>query len=109
MSRPSEAFFGPAIHRGKSRVPVSRVVERGIDPSVVLRFALPESCPACVSVTTEDGRLVRVLRQGVLAAGEHLCAWDGRDDLGQRVPAGDYTLQLETAGRTITSRVVQLA
>lgn len=108
MSRPSEAALGRSHKRGSGGASVSQLVDPGAHPSTVLRFALPSSTPAAVTVTTLDGRLVRTLRQSVLPAGEHLCAWDGRDDRGQRVAAGVYTIQLEAAGRTLTSRVVQL-
>ncbi len=108
MSRPSHAFFGPAMHRGDGRKNSIGPTPSNATPSAILRFALPVSSEACVSVLALDGRVVRVLRQDVLAAGEHLCAWDGRDDRGQRVPPGDYTLQLETSGRTLTSRVVEM-
>jgi len=109
MSRSSEATTGRGHLRVPGRAGVSPPATPSSPPSAVLRFALPASTPACVSVLASDGRCVRTLRQGELPAGEHLSAWDGRDDRGQRVAPGSYTLQLETAGRVLTSRRVVLS
>lgn len=108
MSRPSQRTHGPASPRGAGRHSAPQPETGSSSPSAILRFALPASAEARVTVLGPTGGLIRVLRRDVLAAGEHLCAWDGRDDRGQRVPAGEYTLQLETAGRTLTSRVVSV-
>jgi flagellar basal-body rod modification protein FlgD len=37
---------------------------------------------------------VRTFDLGELATGTHEVAWDGRNSLGQRVPAGTYTIQV---------------
>ncbi len=108
MSRPSHAFFGPAFPRGGGRPAAPHVARGTPQPSIVLRFALPAASEAMVSVLDLDGRVVRVLRREVLAAGEHLCAWDGRDERGQRLPPGEYRIQLDSQGRTLTSRVVSI-
>ena len=73
-----------------------------------LRFALPSATECVVSVCDTQGTVVRVLMTGVLARGEHACAWDGHDDVGGRVRAGQYTLCLEVAGRELTSRRVMI-
>lgn len=75
-------------------------------PAAVLRFALPRPSPATVLVRSVEGRVVRTLLHGELAAGEHDCRWDGRDDVGAAVPAGQYVLVLEADGEAITSRRV---
>lgn len=109
MSRSSEAATGRAHARGPGRTGTPSSGAASSAPSAVLRFALPATTPACISVLAADGRCVRTLRRAELPAGEHLSAWVGRDDRGQRVAPGVYTLQLEAAGRILTSRVVRLA
>jgi flagellar hook assembly protein FlgD len=41
-----------------------------------------------------DGRRVRSLESGWLAAGDHNAAWDGRDAAGRDVAAGIYFARL---------------
>ncbi len=72
----------------------------------LLRFALPRTTPGIVAVFNEQGALVRTVLSGELAAGEHACAWDGRDDADVPVPPGSYTVRLEVAGSALTSRRV---
>ena len=106
MSRPSIVALHRATPRGvECRVPVPPVVGPA-SPVAVLRFALPKATTATLSVHSADGRVVRTLLNGTLEAGEHDCRWDGRDDLGRSVPAGNYCLQLEAGGSPLTSRRV---
>lgn len=74
-----------------------------------LRFALPQSAPADVHVLDPEGHRVRTLVSGELAAGEHTCGWDGRNEAGHRCAPGSYVLRLESAGRLLTSRIVALS
>lgn len=50
-----------------------------------------------VRITVYDlkGRLVRVVTDRVLAAGEHEAVWDGRNEKGQRVGSGVYFCRME--------------
>ncbi|HUK64140.1 MAG TPA: FlgD immunoglobulin-like domain containing protein [Dongiaceae bacterium] len=90
----------------------ARVVRAGSDPVLqrphlaLLRFALPRSIAGTVAVFNEQGALVRTILSGELAAGEHACAWDGRDEHEQFAPPGGYTVRFEAAGHVLTSRRV---
>jgi len=86
-----------------------RVREDPVAPRLhlaLLRFALPRETPATVAVFDERGSIVRTIFSGLLCAGEHDCAWDGRDELDEPVPPGSYTVRLEAAERVLTSRRV---
>ena len=79
-------------------------------PSVaVLRFALPRTAAGTVAVYSAQGALVRTILSGELTAGEHACAWDGRDESDIPAPAGSYSVRLEVADRILTSRRVVIA
>ena len=108
MSRTSTSLFHRiALGNAESHEPLPSAL--GCRPAVAsLRFALPKPTPATVSVRAVDGRVVRTLLQGTLAAGEHDCRWDGRDELGASVPAGGYVLLLEAGGSPLTSRRVNV-
>ncbi len=57
-------------------------------------FALTRPGTVALRVFDVDGRMVRTLTRGHHGAGEHRLDWDGRDDRGQRLPAGRYFIQL---------------
>ncbi len=75
----------------------------------VLRFALPRALRAAVLVHDARGQVTRTLLTGELAAGEHACGWDGRDEHHVLAPAGEYTLRLEVAERLVTARRVSIS
>jgi len=58
-----------------------------------------------VAIIDADGRAVRSLAFGALPQGTSTFAWDGRNDAGNRVKGGDYTLRLEAAagGKAVTA------
>jgi hypothetical protein len=64
-------------------------------PRAVLRYALKEAGRVSVVICDAKGRLVRELRQGVeRPAGKNEEGWDGKDEQGQVLPAGQYTWKL---------------
>lgn len=73
-----------------------------------LGFTLPAPSAARVSVHAIDGRLVRMLHDGALAAGPHTLAWDGRDDRGRESSPGVYLVRLHTRTGDAVSRVAWL-
>lgn len=63
---------------------------------VVFSLSAPATCSA--SVLNVAGRKVRTLEEGkVRSAGNNVLLWDGRNQLGSKVPPGLYLLQV-TAG-----------
>lgn len=76
--------------------------------STELSFNLGKSQRVLVGVFAVDGRRVRLLRNGLLPAGEQHVTWDGRDDAGRLVANGVYFAGLETAGGHATRRIARL-
>ena len=74
--------------------------------STTLRFELPESGPARLSVYDISGRVVRTLADGQTAMGAHAVRWNGTDDHGQPLPAGIYFARLDALGKTQVRRMV---
>ncbi|MBN2172471.1 MAG: T9SS type A sorting domain-containing protein [Candidatus Krumholzibacteriota bacterium] len=68
------------------------------NPTTTLRFRLPEAGPARLTIHDAAGRLVRVLADGPLAAGEHARTWDGRDASGRPLASGLYLARLRAPG-----------
>ena len=71
-------------------------------------FTLPDAGPADVSVLDLQGRVLRVLRRGMLVAGTHEFAWDGRDAAGRPTPPGLYFLSIDTADQRLRARLVRV-
>jgi hypothetical protein len=73
-----------------------------------VRFTLPTAGEATLSVFGPDGRLVRTLASGQLAAGNHTLAWDRRSAEGQPVAAGVYYYRLQHGEQTLSHKTVVL-
>lgn len=69
-------------------------------------FRLPAAGRATLAVYDLAGRCLRRLLAGDLPAGSHAATWDGRDNAGNRCPAGTYLLRLDAAAETRTQKVV---
>lgn len=55
-----------------------------------------------------SGRIVAVLTDGHLGAGEHARVWDGRNSEGKRVSPGVYMVQMTTSDFSETRKAVVL-
>jgi flagellar basal-body rod modification protein FlgD len=53
-----------------------------------------------VTVRTADGTVVNTFEQGPLSAGNHDLSWSGKDQSGQPLPPGEYTVQVEATDAT---------
>lgn len=67
-----------------------------------------------ISIFDQAGQLVSTVNTGVLPAGEHLFDWDGMNDSGVAMPAGNYRFEATTgsgkslvAVQTLSSGLVQ--
>ncbi len=78
------------------------------NPSTTIRFSLRERGRASLAIYDIAGRLVRVLADGVMDAGPHEIAWDGRDRAGGAVASGVYFYRFETGVYTETRKMVLL-
>jgi len=71
-------------------------------------FTIPRDGRARLEIFDLEGRQVRTLLDGALAAGPHSATWDGRRADGGALPAGAYFARLTAQGRSVTRRVVLL-
>jgi hypothetical protein len=74
--------------------------------STLIPFQLPAGGPARLVIVDAGGRVVRVLVDGVLPAGEHVAGWDGRDGAARRLASGVYFSRLEAGGRTASRKLL---
>jgi hypothetical protein len=64
-----------------------------------LAFRLPETSGVRVLVYNLLGQQVRQIASGTFVSGQHLLNWDGRDDAGLQLPAGQYLLKTQMGKR----------
>ncbi len=62
----------------------------------------PKTQDVIVTVYDGNGLLIRHLYQGILGAGEHYVDWDGKDEWGNAVLPGDYTVVLDLGGKKMS-------
>jgi hypothetical protein len=73
------------------------------NPSTTIDFALARSGPARLEVFDLNGRLVRVLVNENLDAGNHQATWNGNDRSGRSVASGAYFYRLTAADGSVQS------
>ncbi len=66
------------------------------NPTTHIPFQMAAAGPVKLSIYNQSGQRIRVVRDGVAAAGWHTAFWDGQDDLGAQVPSGIYYCRMET-------------
>lgn len=98
----------------------ARAVASGLRPALVsapdrnpfreaVHFTLDgPAARGSITVWDVQGRTVRRLFEGVLAAGPRTFAWDGRDDAGRRAAPGIYLIRVRRGGAVAAIRVVRL-
>jgi hypothetical protein len=88
-------------------LPLGFVLEQSVPnpfgDATLIRFALPTRSEVSLELFDLNGRRVRALARGELAAGFHQVDWDGRDEAGRLASPGVYMYRL-TAGQFQASK-----
>jgi hypothetical protein len=71
-------------------------------------FSLPSAARARVEIFSVGGQRVRVVADGMFAAGQNAVTWDGLDERGNSVRAGTYFYRLSGLGQSAVKRLVIL-
>jgi hypothetical protein len=101
--------LAPETHRdGRSYPAVSPGAPNPFSTKTTLSFSLPARQITRIAVYDVAGRLVRIIVDHKLPAGDHRVTWNGRDAQGHRVAGGTYFVRLEAGGVTKTRKVVFL-
>ena len=74
--------------------------------STALQFQLASAQSVTAEVIDLSGHRVRLLVDGVLAAGVHTLAWDGRDAHGAARPPGIYFVRVSDGARVAARKVL---
>jgi hypothetical protein len=79
-------------------------------PGTSIVLSVPDNIaePTILQVYDVQGRLVRTLVDGVLSSGNHVFAWDGRSEEGQRVAPGIYLCRLKQGSQLTTRKMMRV-
>ncbi len=76
------------------------------NPTTQIRYELPKSGRAVLSIYNALGQEVRRLVEREQPAGYHLATWNGRDQQGKPVPSGVYHYRLQAGDFVSTKRMI---
>ena len=68
------------------------------NPTTQIRFSVPNASMVSLVVYNILGQRIATLTSGLVAAGEHLATWNGRDQAGRAVASGVYFYRLQATG-----------
>jgi len=88
------------------RVRLDQNYPNPFNPWTTIRFAVPERSRVRLTIHDVSGRLISVLENGVMPAGEHSIPWRGLTDDGRPVASGVYFYRLATESGTESRRMV---
>ena len=72
---------------------IEAVYPNPFNPQTTILLAMRQAGPASVKIYDVQGRLVKTLVDGNLAAGRHELRWTGVDDTGRSMPSGVYVVR----------------
>ena len=78
------------------------------DHGTKISYVLPRASWVRLTIKDVLGRQVRTLVDGNRPGGKHTVEWDGRDELGNDLPAGMYLYRLEANGFVQTRNMMRL-
>jgi len=78
----------------------------GKNLATTIRYELPKPTLARIAVYDLNGRVVRILQDGVQSAGAHLVAWNGADASGNLASTGFYFVVLEAESRKLSQKIL---
>ena len=93
---------------GKNAAVTAMAYPNPLNPETNLEFRTSQDGPVKVSVFDLQGRLVKTLQDGPLAAGYNSVRWDGRTQNGAKVASGVYYFKISAVEGSTVVRVTVL-
>ena len=79
-----------------------------LNDKTLVKYNLPEDCRVFIKIYDLLGYEIKTLLRVKQKAGMHKVVWDGRDDLGKKVPAGVYFLKVTAGKYTETNKLLKM-
>ena len=99
------------IGEAQAIVPTSfhaKALPNPMNPTTTIEFALPSAGHVQLEIYDASGRRVKRIINRHLYPGIHSAAWLGEDESGISVGSGVYFFRIESAGETLTNKIVVL-
>ncbi|HKW13432.1 MAG TPA: FlgD immunoglobulin-like domain containing protein [Candidatus Krumholzibacteria bacterium] len=97
-----------AVETEPLRLSLKQNYPNPFNPRTTISFTVPSLQTISVSVYDVEGRLVSVLLNGEVPAGEHSVTWNGRNQAGMPVASGVYLCLLKAHGQQQTQKMILL-
>jgi hypothetical protein len=78
------------------------------NPTTNISFNVPEKTNASITIYNVKGQEVVTLLDEEVAAGNTTVTWNGKDNSNNAVTSGIYFYKLETAGKSLTKKMIML-
>jgi hypothetical protein len=77
-------------------------------PITTISYALPRGAHVTLFVSDPGGRLVRMLTDAYVSAGDHEIEWDGTNDAGEEVASGLYLYVIRSEALDAIGKLVKI-
>jgi hypothetical protein len=78
------------------------------NPSTTISYSLPERMRVRIAIYNPEGKLVKLLADGIMSGGLKTVGWNGTDAAGTPVASGVYFYQLKAGAKTFTRKMMLL-
>jgi uncharacterized protein (AIM24 family) len=99
-------FETEAISTPELSLALSQNHPNPFNPTTTITFSSPEANRVTLNVYDAGGKLVRTLVNEEMPAGTKDVAWNGTDNVGNRVSSGVYFYRLTAGKQTLTKKMV---
>jgi hypothetical protein len=94
----------------QNTIPKTFVLEQNypnpFNPETQITFHLPRECQVRLVIYNQLGQQVRILGEEHLSPGIYTWIWDGKDQLGRKVPTGLYLYRLEANSKVFMKKMM---
>jgi len=105
MSEACEGWQMVSVQRPGEIATLQQNRPNPFNPNTDITYNLTRSAEMSLVIHNVAGQIVRTLASGLMSAGQHTVAWDGRDTFGRHLGSGVYIYRLTAEGKTITRRM----
>lgn len=98
-------FYPTAINDFDKTVNSVKVYPNPFDDVIHLNYSLNTSQFVTVNIYNQAGQEINTLSSGIEAPGSHIHTWDGRDNNGNKLPAGVYIYKIQAGKKVTTGKV----
>jgi hypothetical protein len=97
--RNKKGGFGQALYLYQAR-------PNPFNSKTLICYSLKEPCRVQIKIHNLCGQLIRILVDSKTSSGKHSIVWNGKNELGCKMPSGIYICQIMTGREIITRKMI---